>query len=510
MATTEYKTPGVYLVEKNAFPTSVVEVLTAVPVFVGYTEKAMEGKRNVAGVPVRLTAMREFVSTFGGAHRTQLDIKTGKTIAVAELQYVEGARYLLHDSMQLFFANGGGPCYVVSVGDFKTAIAADKLWSDDVKNALERELEPTMVVIPEATQVEHDGWQTISNAVLLHCANMMSRITILDVIGGDRPRPDGVSEANHVLNQSTTFRDALTPDKPGYGVAYYPWLRTTVVPDSDIDFRSLSKTARDELIAATIDDAKVRFTNPPKLQTVQTAADKVSAYADDTPPAEADLEAFLMQHRVLVTASPIYKSVMEAVKPHLNLLPPSAAMAGVYARIDSLFGVFKAPANTGLNAVVAPTLNITNDEQMDLNVPLDGKAINAIRTIPGRGLIVWGARTLDGNSQDWRYVNVRRTMIMLEQSIKAAAQAYVFQPNTATTWVTVQAMIVNYLTNKWKEGALMGTTPEEAFGVTVGLGSTMSGNDILDGYMRVTIKVAIVRPAEFIELTFVQQMQSVA
>ena len=510
MATTEYKTPGVYLVEKNAFPTSVVEVLTAVPVFVGYTEKSMEGTRNVAGAPVRLTAMREFVSTFGGARRSQLDIKTGATIDAAELQYVEGPRYLLHDSMQLFFDNGGGPCYVVSVGDFKTPIAGEKLWNPDVKNALERELEPTMVVIPEATQVGHDAWQSISNAVLLHCAEMMSRVTILDVVGGDKPKPDGVSEANHVLIQSTAFRNALTPDKPSYGVAYYPWLRTTIVSDSEIDFRSLSKAARDALIAATIADATKRFANSPKLQTVQTAADKVSAYADDAPPAGADLEAFFVQHRVLVTASPVYKAVMDAVKPHLNLLPPSAAMAGVYARIDSLFGVFKAPANTGLNSVVAPAMNITHDEQMDLNVPLDGKAINAIRAIPGRGLIVWGARTLDGNSQDWRYVNVRRTMIMLEQSIKAAAQAYVFQPNTATTWVTVQAMIVNYLTNKWKEGALMGTTPEDAFGVTVGLGSTMSGNDILDGYMRVTIKVAIVRPAEFIELTFVQQMQSVA
>ena len=213
-----------------------------------------------------------------------------------------------------------------------------------------------------------------------------------------------------------------------------------------------------------------------------------------------------MNHNALFAALPAYKLLMSEIKKELNILPPSGGIAGVYVRVDNNEGVQKAPANTTINSVDEPMVSINHDEQEDLNVPLNGMAVNAIRVLPGRGLLIWGARTLDGNSQDWRYVNVRRAMIMLEQSIKAAAQAYVFEPNTALTWSTVKNMIVNFLTQQWKAGVLMGSKPEDAFQVDVGLGSTMTGNDVLDGYMRVSVKVCMVRPAEFIEISFQQLM----
>lgn len=153
-------------------------------------------------------------------------------------------------------------------------------------------------------------------------------------------------------------------------------------------------------------------------------------------------------------------------------------------------------------------MNLSDNDQARLNVDaVSGKSINAIRPFPGQGVLVWGARTLDGNSQDWRFVNVRRTMIMLEQSIKLAARAYVFEPNDANTWVTVQSMISNFLLNLWKQGALAGSKPDDAYSVAVGLGSTMTAQDILDGYLNVFVKVAISRPAEFLVLSFQQQMQ---
>jgi len=130
-----------------------------------------------------------------------------------------------------------------------------------------------------------------------------------------------------------------------------------------------------------------------------------------------------------------------------------------------------------------------------------------IRTFAGRGIRVWGARTLDGNSQDWRYINVRRSLIMIEQSIKNSVEAYVFEVNTARTWLKVRTSIENFLTEVWKAGTLAGATPSDAFEVGVGLGATMTPVDILEGVMRVSIKVAITRPAEFIELTFEQKMQ---
>jgi hypothetical protein len=114
---------------------------------------------------------------------------------------------------------------------------------------------------------------------------------------------------------------------------------------------------------------------------------------------------------------------------------------------------------------------------------------------------------LDGNSQDWRYVNVRRTLIFIEQSIKFAAKAYVYEPNDANTWVLIRSMISSFLNDLWKAGGLVGTTPDQAFSVEVGLGSTMTPNDVLDGVMRINVKVAISRPAEFIVITFQQKMQ---
>jgi phage tail sheath protein FI len=122
-------------------------------------------------------------------------------------------------------------------------------------------------------------------------------------------------------------------------------------------------------------------------------------------------------------------------------------------------------------------------------------------------VVVWGARTLDGNSNDFRYVQVRRTLIYVEQSIKAAIQPFVFAANDAGTWISVTSMISNFLTNLWQAGGLMGSKPNEAFSVSCGLGSTMSAQDVLNGYMIVAVSLSLIRPAEFIELTFTQTMQ---
>jgi phage tail sheath protein FI len=182
-------------------------------------------------------------------------------------------------------------------------------------------------------------------------------------------------------------------------------------------------------------------------------------------------------------------------------------MAGIYTMVDNSRGVWKAPANVSLASVISPSVSISAEQQEDLNVTTAGKSINAIRSFIGEGVLVWGARTLDGNSLDWRYVNVRRTMIMLEESCRLAAKALVFEPNVANTWVTIKSMIQNFLTGIWKRGGLAGAVPEDAFSVHVGLGETMTPDDILEGILRVTVLVAMVRPAEFIEITFQQQMQ---
>ncbi|MEM7488915.1 MAG: phage tail sheath C-terminal domain-containing protein [Pseudomonadota bacterium] len=211
--------------------------------------------------------------------------------------------------------------------------------------------------------------------------------------------------------------------------------------------------------------------------------------------------------KTMRAVAPLYVEIMDTITAYMNTMGPSAAMAGLYTMVDNSRGVWKAPANVSVNSVVSPTVNIDHEEQENLNVSTTGKSINAIRPFVGEGTLVWGARTLDGNSLDWRYVNVRRTMIMIEESIRLASKAYVFEPNTANTWVTIRSMIENFLTSVWKQGGLAGSVPTDAFSVHVGLGDTMTPVDVLEGILRITVLVAVVRPAEFIEITFQQQMQ---
>src|SRR3989338_425546 len=189
-------------------------------------------------------------------------------------------------------------------------------------------------------------------------------------------------------------------------------------------------------------------------------------------------------------------------------LPPSSAMAGIYARIDKTKGVWKAPANVSLNYVIKPSVQVSHEEQADMNVDVTaGKSVNAIRAFTGKGVLVWGSRTLAGNDNEWRYVPVRRFFNMVEESVKKATDQFVFEGNDANTWVRLRAMIENFLTLQWRAGALTGAKPEQAFYVRIGLNQTMTADDILNGYMNVEIGMAVVRPAEFIVLKFSHKMQ---
>jgi phage tail sheath protein FI len=212
--------------------------------------------------------------------------------------------------------------------------------------------------------------------------------------------------------------------------------------------------------------------------------------------------------KAAVALFPKAKEIIDRVKNAVTELPPSGAIAGVYTSVDADRGVHKAPANVSLNSVVGVAQLITHEDQADLNVDVvAGKSINAIRPFTGKGILVWGARTLAGNDNEWRYISVRRFFNMVEESTKKATERFVFEPNDANTWVKVKTMIENFLVNQWRSGALAGSTPEQAFFVKVGLGQTMTPDDILEGKMIVEIGMAAVRPAEFIILRFSHKMQ---
>jgi hypothetical protein len=158
--------------------------------------------------------------------------------------------------------------------------------------------------------------------------------------------------------------------------------------------------------------------------------------------------------------------------------------------------------------VNAAAIKISHNDQMNLNVdPTSGKSINAIRYFTGKGVMIWGSRTLAGNDNEWRYVPVRRFFNFAEESIKKGTEWVVFEPNDANTWARVKAMIENFLLKQWRAGALAGAKPEQAFFVKIGLGITMTALDILEGRLNVEIGMAVVRPAEFIILKFSHKMQ---
>ncbi|GAB1857153.1 hypothetical protein MHTCC0001_19890 [Flavobacteriaceae bacterium MHTCC 0001] len=215
----------------------------------------------------------------------------------------------------------------------------------------------------------------------------------------------------------------------------------------------------------------------------------------------------LKEENDLTSQLPIYSSIISELNKSMNTVPPSGAVAGIYANVDATRGVWKAPANVSVNGIIGLTDDITHKEQGNMNIHESGKSINAIRKFTGKGLLVWGARTLDGNSNDWRYVNVRRLANMIEESSKKACMNFVFEPNVKQTWVNVKGMIENYLTTLWSDGALAGAKPEDAFFVSVGLNETMSSVDINEGRMIVKIGYAPSRPAEFIILEFIQTQQ---
>ena len=512
---TNLATPGVYIDEVNAFPNSVVEVATAIPAFIGYTPYASYEGKSYLMKPVQITSMSDFNAFFTNPNTAKqyspsyFLSKQKKAPAAGEYYSFNGdiytlepdpnTIYYLYNSVKLFFQNGGGTAYVVSVGPYGQASNSainpgDELTNMNVKladlqnglAALKKQEDVTLYVVPEATLLSDGDYSTLMQVMLAQSSSMKTSVSILDVKGGHEPDP-------LLWKQDiTNFRNWTGNNGLNYGTAYYPFLNTTIVPIDQVDYTNINGGD----VSVLLD-----ILNPATAPN-QPAATILNAIKSGSSTLTASQNS-----QALMTASKTYTQILTLVQSKINTMPPSGVMAGIYSLVDSTEGVWQAPANVSPIGVTSTTLPIDDDDQSGLNVDaVSGKSINAFRFFNGQGVLVWGARTLDGNSQDWRYLNVRRTVTMIEQSAKDALRAYVFAPNNANTWTTIKSMLENFLTNVWKQGALQGAKPEDAFSVIIGLGSTMSAQDILDGYLRVTILLAVTHPAEFIVLTVEQEL----
>jgi len=221
-------------------------------------------------------------------------------------------------------------------------------------------------------------------------------------------------------------------------------------------------------------------------------------------PKDSAKVADVLTHRDMYDSdyAAIYHPWLEVFDPldkKNTYLPPSGAMIGIYARTDNTRGVFKAPANETVSGVVGLSTIYGKGEQDILNP----KGVNLIRNFTGQGIRVWGARTVSSNSL-WKYINVRRLFIFLEESIRANTNWVVFEPNDEALWNRVKRTIDVFLTGVWRTGALAGTTPGEAFFVDIGR-TTMSKDDIDNGRLVCVIGVAPVKPAEFVIFRITQK-----
>lgn len=484
----QYQTPNVYVEEKSTLPPSVAEVPTAIPVFIGYTEKSIDGNKNsIVNQPIKIKNMAEYTAVFGGkaveSFGVFLPYEAEPYVLSSGAEAGDGTKavptFKLAQSVEHFFANGGGACYVVSTGSFKLAasaaadgeeqseeasLAAATSMATPTKASYKAALdavalvdEITLICLADAYGLDSVSFYSLQSSALEQCRVLKDRFTLIDTI----EVTGGATTSADITLSASAARDNVAGELM-YGAAYYPNVVTAYA-------RHYSLSSVDVYIATAEGQMPADIT-PVKLSDVNTSQ--------------------LNMIKKLLT------------KNYLTL-PPTPGVAGVIAKTDGSRGVWKAPANVALTMVQRPTTTVTNDDQKALNVDVDsGKSINAIRQFTGKGNLVWGARTLMGNDNEWRYISVRRLFNMVEESIQKSTAFAVFEPNTPFTWLKLKTMISSYLENLWKQGALFGDSPAQAFFVNVGLGQTMTEDDINNGVMNIEIGLAAVRPAEFIVLTF--------
>ena len=636
---TEYKTPGVYVKEISKFPPSVAGVATAIPAFIGYTEKLQFDKNNKPKA-VKIKSLLDYENLFGEGPKLELD-DNGELL---------NHNFVLYDSIRLFYDNGGGTCYVVSIGNYE--------WGNFDAGQYENGLEPlekvdevTLLIAPDAAMLlDKAQLGTLHKAMLKQCDKLGDRFAILDA-----------KMANSLDTDLENFRSEVGNNFLSYGAAYYPFLSTTYTKDIGFDEMLKIKKIEDEakkislyndyytktdeelafgIVQETLkktydtalavaienkakeigiiqiyeriwelektEEVKNHKENEAKIEKLNRqiisleGADRNAAIQEKSELEEAnqeieksenytsydaalkekdtkekelkdfendsdekkrvnELEKFsmnadeeLLYSDAIITTiennigKEVYNAIraeIENIRPNVkaevktkkplmakafaaqidgyaeelaklqakaSIIPPSGAIAGIYAAIDGSKGVWQAPANVSIAAVANVTETISDNDQEDMNVDTEaGKSVNAIRFFTGKGILVWGARTLDGNSNEWKYVPVRRLFNYIEESVQKSTNWAVFQPNDANTWVKIQCQIENFLNNLWRDGALAGSTPDKAYYVKVGQDVTMTADDINNGYLIVEIGIAAVRPAEFIVLKFSHKVQEV-
>ncbi|MFD6336567.1 phage tail sheath family protein [Streptomyces sp. NPDC060131] len=525
-----YLTPGVYVEETSSGIKPIQGVGTATAAFVGFTAK---GPFNTAFL---VTSWTQYTNVFG--------------------EFVSGA--YLPQAVYGYFLNGGGNAYIVSLGTGATeaepaagntpaepaAPAADRVELAGHKGA-----RPALAVglVPDAAgeggtpvtvEVEDatDGGEETFKLVVrrdgkvaevhdnlsmrkgpAHAATLVrqsSLITLEEIKGAGPTRPAKGAKASlapaRSANAPAAVEDRLSPGlSPGLYIGDTA-ARTGLAGLEALD--DVTMVAVPDLMAAyqrgAIDAEGVKAVQTSLIAHCELMGDRV-AVLDPLPDLNAqrvhewrqEFSAFDSKYAALYWP---WIKVMNTVEKRAELLPPSGHVAGVWARNDDTRGVHKAPANEVIRGVLSPALAVTKGEQALLN-PV---GVNCLRTFPGQGVRVWGARTLSSDPE-WRYLNVRRLFNFVEKSILDGTNWVVFEPNDPYLWEGVRRTITMFLTRVWRSGALFGRSPAEAFFVHCDEENNPPENRDA-GILTIDIGIAPVKPAEFVVFRLSQFSQGSA
>ncbi len=497
----QYLSPGVYVeeVERGAKP--IEGVGTAVAGFVGYAE------RGPLNQPTFIANWTQFSETFGGFM----------------------PRSYLADAVYGYFHNGGGSCYIMRVpagGETEEEpggptralpVKADAALETLRVESLEAEQPVEIEVAPASEEEAEDAFNfivrqageeevyenvTLSKArgarnvvEVVNKASTLVRVVDLEASGTLSERVPAVG-TYHIEARETTAL-AVTEATPELFVGDTAE-RTGVSGFEAVD--EITMICAPDVMAAyqagQLSEDQVKAIQLAMLAHCETMKDRF-AILDPLP----DLSPQAVKEWRLERAGYDSKygalyypwiEIADGMDDGVMAIPPSGHMAGIYARSDTERGVHKAPANEVVRGAIGLATQVTRSEQDILNP----QGINCIRAFPGRGIRVWGARTLSSNAA-WRYVNVRRLFNFVEESIEVGTQWVVFEPNDVDLWERVKRDITAFLTRVWRDGALFGTTPAEAFYVKCD--EELNPVEVRDaGQLIVEIGLAPVKPAEFV------------
>jgi hypothetical protein len=492
----EYRVPGVYVEEIPIGPRSIEGVSTSTAGFVGETERGPTR-------PVLVTSWVDYSRRFGGF----LDVPT-----------LNRTNWYLPYAVRGFFENGGQRLYIARVigeaakpasvvlpgtpGPTMLVANGKGAWGNNVVVVI-KQASAALVADPGSPAAR---WFRIQ---LLYYGNGVPNPGVNPDASEDFDDLSPVtSEPNFalaVINGASQLIEVAscqgTPDpvpSPGVSLA-----GGSYVPAARGDYLAGMSAIPEVSLVAIPDEVAIPQLGTDVLDYCETLRDRFAVLAEQTD--SGDVSQVLPLRDSSYGA--IYYPRVRVPAPHLPdgdvLVPPQGHVAGIYARVDTERGVHKAPANEVVRGVVsralsggrAPLSHTLSKAEQDI---LNPRGVNLIRDFRGtnRGIRLWGTRTMSSDSQ-WKYVNVRRLLIFLEQSIDRGIEWVVFEPNTGPTWNAIRQVVTNFLRTVWRDGALMGVKEEQAFFVRCDR-STMTQDDIDHGRLICLIGVAPVKPAEFV------------